>query len=164
MPARMVKILFELDPDDWHGTPVESMWAHAVVGKPGAFQIDNSPFNVRGISYLDIVEATPTEYEGAYNFARVLERSGHSTFMLLMKPDDSRVRFFWGLLERMGCSYEGSTEQLSIGVRTLYSVDVPPTADISEVYRILERGEKEDVWMYQDGYVYPSDSPNQPAS
>jgi hypothetical protein len=165
MANEMVKIVFELDPDDWHGTPVETMWAEPVAGRsPGVFQIHNSPFYVRGISFLDLVVATPTEYEIAYDFGAVLERGGHSTFMILMEPEDSRVRFFWGLLERIGCSYESATEDLSIGVRTLYSVDVPPTTDIDEVFRILDKGEADGVWVYQTGYVHRAGSPEAPAT
>jgi hypothetical protein len=160
--SRMVKISFELDPDDWHRTPVETMWAEAVVedGRP-CFQIMNSPFNMRGISFLDFVSATPTKHDGMYNFAAVLKRGGHSTFMLLIKPDNAQARSLWDQLQRLGCSYESGTEHLSIGVRTLYSVDVPPTADLSEVFRILERGEREEVWMYQEGYVYRPDTARQ---
>jgi hypothetical protein len=147
--------MFELDPDDWHGTPVETMWAEAVVedARP-CFQLMNSPFNMRGISFLDFVSATPTKHDGMYNFAAVLKRGGHSTFMLLIKPDDARGKTLWDQLQGLGCSYESATERLSIGVRTLYSVDVPPTADLSKVISILERGEHDGVWMYQEGYVY----------
>jgi hypothetical protein len=160
--TRKVKIAFELDPDDWHRTPVETLWAEAVVedGRP-CFQMMNSPFCVRGISFLDFVGAMPTKHDGMYNFAAVLKRSGHSTFMLLIKPDDVRSRPLWDQLERLGCSYESATEHLSIGVRTLYSVDVPPTADLSEVFRILKHGEREEVWMYQEGHVYRPESETQ---
>jgi hypothetical protein len=165
MANEMVKIVFELDPDDWHRTPVETMWAEPVVGRSrGIFQICNSPFYVRGISFLDLVVATPTEYQIAYNFGAVLERSGHSTFMILMEPDDSRVRFYWGLLERIGCLYESATEDLSDGVRTLYSVDVPPTTDLTEVFRILDKGEADGVWGYQTGHVHGSDWQESPAT
>jgi hypothetical protein len=165
MSNEMVKIIFELDHHDWHRTPVETMWAEPVAGRsPGVFQIRNYPFYVRGISFLDLVVATPTKYKIAYNFGAVLERSGHSTFMILMEPDDSRVRFYWGLLERIGCSYESATEDLSIGVRTLYSVDVPPTTDLAEVFRILDKGETDGVWVYQTGYAHQSDSPKPLAS
>jgi hypothetical protein len=44
MPAGMVKILFELDPDEWHRCPVETLWAKTVIKHDtGVFQIDNSP-------------------------------------------------------------------------------------------------------------------------
>src|SRR5882762_537668 len=43
---------------------------------------------------------------------------------------------------------------LSMGQRVLYSVDVPPSADIYEISEILERGESDGVWIFQEGYAY----------
>jgi hypothetical protein len=157
MSVGMVKILFELDAADWHGGGAETLWAELVVshGRP-VFKICNSPFCAKGISFEDIVRASPTKYEGVYEFGEVLERGGHSTFMLLMKPDDARVTSYWMLLERAGCSYESGTEHLSVGVRTLYSVDVPPSSNLSEVCEILQEGLDHDVWLVQEGYVHRS--------
>lgn len=162
----MVKVVFELDSDDWHGTPVETLWAEPISENGGreGLLISNSPFYVRGISFLDTVRATPTEHDGVYNFAKVLQRGGHSTVMILFKPDDARVASYWRQLEDMGCSYESSTERLSIGVRKLYSVDIPPTTQLSKVYELLQRGESEGVWMFQDGYLYRSDGPKPTAA
>jgi uncharacterized protein DUF4265 len=155
--SSMVKIAFELDADDWHGVPVETLWGEPIIesGRE-AFLISNSPFYVRGISFLDTVRATSSGYNGFYHFAEVLQRGGHSTVMILAKPDDARFSSHWSRLERIGCSYESSTEKLSIGVRKLYSVDVPPSASLAEVLQLLERGEADGVWMYQHGHLYTS--------
>lgn len=157
-PAQMVKMLFELDPDDWHGGGAETLWAESSP-QDGlhAFKISNSPFCVRGISFGDIVNGTPTKHEGVYEFAGVLKRGGHSTFMLLMEPGDNRVPSYWQSIERLGCSYERGQENLSVGVRTLYSVDVPPATNLSQVYDMLERGLDDGVWLVQEGYVYGPD-------
>ena len=61
---------------------------------------------------------------------------------------------YWSLLKGMGCSYEGAEIDLSIGRRSLFSVDVPPSADIYEVYKQLERGQRDKVWMFQEGYAH----------
>jgi hypothetical protein len=158
MPDGMVKILFELDAADWHGGGAETLWAELLIshGRP-VFRLANSPFCVKGISFRDIVRASPTKYEGVYEFGEVLERGGHSTFILLMKPDDARVTSYWQQLERAGCSYESTTERSSVGVRTLYSVDVPPAANLSEVFEILQAGLDDDVWLVQEGYAHRSD-------
>ena len=48
------------------------------------FRMDNSPFFATGINYLDIVAAKPTEHDGIFGFMTVMERGGHSTYMLLI--------------------------------------------------------------------------------
>jgi len=73
--------------------------------------------------------------------------------MLLMEHEDTRVATFWKMLETLGCSYESTSIDLSIGKRLLYSVDVPAAADLHDVYEMLERGQKEGVWIFQEGFA-----------
>jgi hypothetical protein len=152
--SHLTKVCFELDPRDWHGSASERLWAEYVGDTPDgrALRLDNIPFFTRGVSYLDIVAATKTEYDD-YKFERVLERSGHSTYMLLVPPGSKPFVAFWTRLESLGCGYESATITISLGERTLYSVDVPPKTDIHAVYEILEEGEKSNVWVFQEGYV-----------
>lgn len=148
----MVKVRFELDASEWHGHATETLWAAAVPGSEWPnFEINNSPFFTTGINFLDIVSAKPTGSDSVFDFVTVTESGGHSTYMLLMQPAESRIDGYWGILERMGCSYESAHLNLSMGKRLLYSVDVPPTADIYEVYEMLERGENDGVWVFQEG-------------
>jgi hypothetical protein len=114
----------------------------------------NSPFCVRGISFLDVVKAKAHEAGRVFEFEVVVERGGHSTYMLIMDADKHRIDAYWGMLEKMGCTYESSHIDLSFGRRPLYSVDVPPSADIYEVYDFLERGANDKVWLFQEGYAY----------
>ena len=73
--------------------------------------------------------------------------------MLLVEPDHPEFKVRWNALKDRGCSYESATISMNIGWRVLYSVDVPPSADVHEVYRLLERGELDDVWDFQEGYA-----------
>ena len=73
--------------------------------------------------------------------------------MLLFEPSEARVSSYWNTLEKSGCSYESMRIKLSIGQRVLFSVDVPPSADIHEIYDVLERGENDAVWRFQEGYI-----------
>jgi hypothetical protein len=107
---------------------------------------------VRGVSYLDIVDTTPTEGDALVDFKPIIRRSGHSTYMLLAAQDELRFDEYWSALQALGCSYEGGQIKLSIGHRNVYSVDVPPSADMSRVIAILEYGQSDGVWMYQEGY------------
>jgi hypothetical protein len=82
----MMKVAFDLDHADWHSHPAETLWADPVPEiSPNAFRLRNSPFFVRGVSYLDIVDTTPTEGDALVDFKRIIKRSGHSTYMILEK-------------------------------------------------------------------------------
>jgi hypothetical protein len=93
------------------------------------------------------------------DFIEVIERGGHSTYMVLIQPAETRIASYWSILKKLGCSYESAHIELSIGRRLLYSVDIPPTADIHEVYETLERGEDQGVWIFQEGYAHFPGSP-----
>jgi len=150
-----VKIRFELDPSDWHGHGSETLWAEQISQtNSNVFVIRNSPFFARRINNGDVVKVERTGGALASDFLEVVERGGHSTYMLLMVPADTRASSYWNLLEGMGCSYESMLINLSIGARLLYSVDVPPCADIYDVYDVLERGEAAEVWKFQEGYAH----------
>ncbi len=130
------------------------MWAEPI-GEPASqnFRILNSPYFTRGINYLDIVEAHPTIEGPALEFDRVIRRSGHSTYMIIVEKDGRRFDPYWKILQQKGCSYESA----SMGRRLLLSVDVPPSANIYDVYKVLEEGETKGVWMFQEGYAYLPD-------
>jgi hypothetical protein len=155
MTGKLIKVCFELDSSDWHGHASETLWASPIVGTEWRnFRIMNSPFFARGISYRDIVKASALDNDFILDFKEVVERGGHSTYMILFKSTEARVGSYWNMLEKSGCSYESTSIKLSIGQRSLYSVDVPPSADIYEIYEILERGERDAVWIFQEGYAY----------
>jgi hypothetical protein len=155
MNTGLEKIVFPLDPSDWHGRPNESLWAEAVgdVSPTRVFRLKNSPFFARGVSFLDTVRAAPRIDGAGLEFAQVLDRSGHSTYMLLVPPICSHFDIYWSKLEKLGCTYESRNIETSLGERKLYSVDVPPTSDIYRVYGILEDGERRSIWTFQEGHV-----------
>lgn len=93
-----------------------------------------------------------TEGDALFDFKRIIKRGGHSTYMLLIKEDEPRFDKYWSALQASGCTYEHGRIKLSIGHRRLFSVDVPPSANLIWVIAILERGQRDDVWMYQEGY------------
>jgi hypothetical protein len=155
MVINMIKVSFDLDHTDWHGHPAETLWADPVPAmSPTAFLLQNSPFFVRGVSYLDVVDTTPSEGDALFDFKRIIKRGGHSTYMLLVEKDEPRFEEYWSALQALGCSYEGEHIKLSIGHRQMYSVDVPPSADMNRVIAILKRGQVSSTWMYQEGYRY----------
>jgi hypothetical protein len=155
MIERLVKIRFELDLSDWHAHGSETLWAEPIAeNERRVLQIRNSPFFAKGINNLDVVRATFTENSIVGDFIEIIERGGHSTYMLLIQPAETAVLPYWNALERLGCSYESMYIDLSTGRRLLYSVDVPPTTDMHEAYEILEKGQSQGAWMFQEGYAH----------
>jgi hypothetical protein len=59
-----------------------------------------------------------------------------------------------GIARHVRCTYEFADE----GSKLLYAVDVPPAANIFEVYQILEDGEGLSVWAFDEGHCgHPTD-------
>ena len=136
----LVRILFELDPDAWHGSATERLWAEPVAG--GRFRLRNTPFFAFGVSAEDVVFGD--DRAGQLTFAGVSLRGGHSTYRI--KPDRSQLSQFetyWAPLQALGCSYEQGQ---------VLAVNVPPRADIYEVYELLEAGSLAKVWEFEEGH------------
>ena len=152
MARRLVKVVFELDSSDWHGHGSELLWV--VPASAEHFQIENSPFFVTGIGYLDVVKAQLTEDSTIHRFEEIVTRGGHSTYMLLAEEQSPKFGIYWSFLEAKGCSYESMHIKLSMGERLLLSVDVPPSANMLEAYDILKQGEADGTWMFQEGYAH----------
>jgi hypothetical protein len=153
MNENHMKVRFELDPADWHGSSAETLWAETVwVGTKKALRLMNSPFYARGVSYLDVVDVILASDKLGLDYAGTLEKSGHSTIWLLL-PDDLLAGFkeYWPSLERLGCTYESSSENTVDGKQTLYSVDVPAETDIDAVLSLVEEAQDKNVWVFQIG-------------
>jgi Domain of unknown function (DUF4265) len=80
---------------------------------------------------------------------------GSSTFRRRSRSSSSRAakeaatssafRKPWAQLSALGCTYEGADDKL-------LSIDVPPHADIDEVYALLEAGEESGTWDFEEGH------------
>jgi hypothetical protein len=140
--AGLVKVIFPLDPNAWHGSATESVWAEPVKG--GRYRLRNVPFYASGVSYDDVIEAV--DDAGHLVFTSVFDRGGHSTYRLLVNgPHCDQFEAYWDRLAECGCTYER-------GHHPLIAVDVPREADIIEVYKRLEQGEADGVWGFEEGY------------
>ncbi|HYD37531.1 MAG TPA: DUF4265 domain-containing protein [Allosphingosinicella sp.] len=136
-----MKIAFRL-PD---GT-VENM--HADPLPDGTFRLDNSPFHSYGISLGDRFEVV--KEEGRLFFSKVAARGGHSTYRVKLPRGKSHSEFLrhWEPLKALGCTFEGS----GVDERRLYSIDIPPGADVHAVYALLEEGEAAGLWDFEEGH------------
>ena len=135
----LVKIMFELEAGEWHGYSTETLWAEPVGSH--RYRLRNSPFFAFGVSFEDIVFAR--NENGMLCFDGVSISSGRSTYRLLL-TDKGKGHFeqYWQPLARLGCTYEEGKA---------LAVDVPPNANIDEVYALFEAGEKEGVWDFDEG-------------
>jgi len=150
----MQKVSFNLDPGEWHLTPSEAVWAEPL-NAAGTYRVQNTPYFVKGISYLDEITATMDPRYGFLEFTGVvLARSGHSTYRLVVDTGEARFASLWNKLQDIGCTYECVRGiNTSMGIKDLFAVDVPANTDIYEAYKIMKQGEDEGVWLFQEGHV-----------
>lgn len=139
----LVKISFTLESGAWHGSATETLWAQKVADD--RYRLRNTPFYAFGVSVEDVVFAR--DEGGILSFDRVSLHSGHSTYRIIQLKGVSseRVEEYWKPIERIGCSYEE-------GSGGLRAVDVPPEVDVRKVYELLEQGEAEQVWGFEEGH------------
>jgi hypothetical protein len=138
-----VKMTVPLPEDAVHGA--ENVWAEAVSGD--TYRIRNIPTWAYDLSMDDVVQAR-TGDDDRLTFDRVTERGGHSTYRIRLEDSTDTAKFDqqWAPLQELGCRYESHSEE------PLYAVDVPPDADIHRVYEILEAGEADGVWEFEEGH------------
>lgn len=145
----LVEVVFELPhAQSLDGARTESLWALPV--GDAQFQLLNTPFHATGVSLKDIVTATPLPGEDTrVLFARVVEKSGRSTYRILTYPDTTLADFLqtWKQLEALGCTHE----QPPGGVTSLHAIDVPPSANIEQVLVLLRSAQVAGIWDFEQG-------------
>lgn len=147
MLPKMVKVALHDDDGD-----VETLWATPLGNEH--YRLENSPFFVYGVSFLDEVKAPLAE--GLPTFEKVVAKSGHRTVRILMPDTTAREAkpHLEGLIE-LGCSYEGVQPKL-------LSVDVPPGVSLEAVARFLVEAALQ--WEYADPTyedLFPEPSPDE---
>lgn len=140
----LVKVLFWLEPETGEGAATETLWAERLDER--RFRLRNAPFFVFGVSVEDVVLARTSE-DGVLEFEAVVVHGGHSTYRLKIDAaaPAERVQQGWQALEQLGCTYEQ-------GPGALRAVDVSPKANIHKVYALLEQGELEGLWEFDEGH------------
>lgn len=143
--SHMEKVVFDLGPDTWHGFATESVWATRL--DSGFYRIENTLFFAMGVSFVDVFETILSD--GQRHVQRKISPSGHSTYRILILKDQydaGAFREYWSPIEQLGCSYEHGDLSYQI-----YAVDVPPTTGIQAVFSLLEDGETNNVWYFEEG-------------
>jgi hypothetical protein len=143
---RLVRICFPLSEEDSQdGVDAENLWSED--RGDGSYVIDNIPFYAYEISNGDLVSARVAD--GRLLFDKVLERGGHSTYRVLIKDpagfESDGFRRLWGSLQALGCYHE-------VAKCRSVTVNVPKLSDSDAVYKILELGEEENVWTFEEAH------------
>jgi hypothetical protein len=139
-----VRIAFRLERDDEGYPPadIESLWASPVDG--GAYEIDNIPFFVKGVSAGDIVDATLENDELWYAGTR--RYGGHWT-LRVMVFDESQVGKYRQVVSDFGCATELSH------LPRLFAVDVPASAQREDLLAYLAEHEAQDLITYEEAAI-----------
>jgi len=142
LSGNRVRVIFRLEPSDMHDHSIETLWA--VPLRDIQFRIENVPFFIFGVSTGDVVLAKPREER--YEYVRTVTKGGHSTYRIFVTKSASAQDFKarWKQLTALGCSKESDGPYF-------HAVDVPPETDIYAVYELLERGEHDNVWVFEEG-------------
>ena len=139
----VVKIRVALDPDaPYEG---ETLWARPI--GDGVFILDNIPFFAYGLSLADRIYARRTD-DFDLEYSGIAEHGGHSTYRVYLGESQAQLRAeeYWRQLEALGCGRE-------IGTDRLWAFDLSPEVDIFKVHDVLESGEAEGVWMFEEVHV-----------
>jgi hypothetical protein len=145
----LVKIRFELEPDDDGWPPVggESLWAFDL--GQDRYRLDNTPWFVRGVACYDVVEAVAPNADSVPVVSRVVEHSGHLTVRVL-PLDDHGVDVLATLIEEfnaLGVDCEGDQHH------GLLALDIPPSTLLAPIKEYLDSGEANGRWEYEEGLV-----------
>jgi hypothetical protein len=144
-----VKLHFRMDVDEdgWPPASVESLWA--VDLGDGTVRLDNTPWFVRGVASGDIIRVDVDE-DGLRWAGETIRASDNCTIRLIVLKDDGSAAARQSVLEifhRLGTTGEG------IERFRMVALDVPPTADLIRIRKLLEHGESQGWWEWEEGCV-----------
>lgn len=144
-----VKVHFRMDIDEggWPPVSVESLWAIDL--GDGTVRLNNTPWFVRGIASNDIIVVRPDD-DGDLWAGDTVQPSQHCTIRLIVLKDDGSAAARQSVLEafhRLGTTGEG------IERYRMVALDVPPEADLPKILKLLNHGDTEEWWHWEEGCV-----------
>ncbi|MEV7972961.1 DUF4265 domain-containing protein [Cellulomonas sp. NPDC089187] len=147
-----VTIRFALEPDEdgWPPVASEGIWAQPL--GDGRYRLDNTPWFVRGTSANDVVAAAP-DAAGTLWCSSTIGQSDRLTVRVIPRDDGPLRGECQGVLDAftpLGVTGEGLTQPLH-----LVALDIGPAVDLGAVKRLLDAGENDGRWFYEEGNVSP---------
>jgi hypothetical protein len=138
------KVVFDLEEGET-SYDTERVWAERT--SDNRFRVLNTPFFVFGISFEDEIEAEP--YGSVFKFVRVVKRSGRSTYRIILQNqitiEVAEFKRRWEPFRNAGCTFESANPRY-------IAVDMPSSANVPALYELLEQGEEQGVWIFEEGY------------
>ena len=140
----MGKVAFPLtrDEDGYPPADWEHLWGRRL--EESLYALDNTPFFARGVSFGDVVRVE--RRDGLNIYREVVQPSGHSTLRVILF-EQAQAEVLRHRLRGLLCATEQSH------IPGLVAVDVPPSADLTEVRRFLDEGEQAGLWEYEEAAV-----------
>ncbi|MFD8672404.1 DUF4265 domain-containing protein [Streptomyces seoulensis] len=115
----------------------------------GTARLDSIPWFVRGLACGDVVVTEPDE-EGVRWAGAVVRCSGNCTIRLIVFRDGGSGPARQSVINAfrdLGVDGEG------IGRFGMVALDVPPTADLAKVRRLLDHGVVKEWWDMEEGCI-----------
>lgn len=137
----LVRVVVPLPAGGWHDYQAEALWAEPLGGD--RYLLRSSPFLAFELAVEDVVEARPQG--GELRLVRVLERGGGACYRLHCPRGPDAVADRLEALEEMEVTAEIDGEWVAL--------DVPPHADLEEVYALLAEGEDVGAWTFEEGWA-----------
>src|SRR5947207_2894251 len=149
---KTLEISLPLDRDSWHGRSSESIWTTLLQGLgdrtnvKAIVEVENIPFFSKSISLgdklcLDFNTGVPV-------VDAVVERGGHSTYRIFVETPTIEASHMLERLKAMGCHRVNAR----FNGGELYAIDIPPEVDLDDAYEILDKGQREQTWTFEEGY------------
>ena len=144
-----IRVRLKLDHDSWHGTASEGIWTRLVksLADKAIVEVNNIPFFSKALSFRDKIVIAFRNNEVVFD--SIVERGGHSTYRVFLQNPDDDKRKILPTLNTLGCFWESTR----FNGGELFALDIPPEVNIHDIYEILDRGQKEGLWLFEEGYI-----------
>lgn len=145
-----VKVRFRLDRQDQDWPPVESEGVWATPSGAAEYRLDNVPWFVRGVAFGDLVRATPDE-DGVLWVDGPVQWSGRYTIRVIPLGEgtsEDECQAIIDAFQPLGAECEGGLPAFKI-----VALDIPPTASVAEIKTLLDDGQADGRWAYDEGCI-----------
>ena len=148
--AARVKVVFDLprEDDDWPPAGTEGLWA-APLPERGHVRLDNIPWFARDVALGDVFRVQADD-GGVLRAVEKVAWSGACTVRLIVfraGPLAGDLRLALDMFAPLGVDGEG-VDQFG-----MVALSVPPAADLAAVKRLLDDGQADGSWEYEEGCV-----------